>query len=105
MYRKRSFATGGQGRLPLRAAACRIQCLILCLADVERKSMARRPVLTSRQRSAPFSLPPREVDRRRHDTLSDDELQHIGARRRPRNKLGFALQPCVPTRAIPATVH
>ena len=52
--------------------------------------MPQRPVLTSRQRSALFSLPPREADLRRHDTLSDDDLQHIGARRRPRNKLGFA---------------
>ena len=51
--------------------------------------MARRPVLTSQQRSALFSLPPREADLRRHDTLSDDDL-HIGARRRLRNKLGFA---------------
>ena len=34
--------------------------------------MARRPVLTSRQRSALFSLPPREADLRRHDTLSDN---------------------------------
>ena len=30
----------------------------------------------------------------RHYTLSDEDLQHIGARRRPRNKLGFALQLC-----------
>ena len=34
--------------------------------------MARRTVLTSRQRSAFFSIPPREADLRRHDTLSDD---------------------------------
>ena len=51
--------------------------------------MARRTVLTRRQRSALFSLPPREADLRRHDTLSDDDLQHIGARRRPRNQLDF----------------
>ena len=31
----------------------------------------------------------------RHYTLSDEDLQNIGARRRPRNKLGFALQLCV----------
>ena len=41
------------------------------------------------------SLPQREADLRRHDTLSDDDLQHIGARRRPLSKLGFALQLCV----------
>ena len=66
-----------------------IPCLILCFAYVKRTRMARRPVLTSWQRSALFSLPPREADLRRHDTLSDDDL-HIGARRRLRNKLGFA---------------
>ena len=57
--------------------------------------MARRTVLTSRQRSALFSLPQREADLLRHYTLSDEDLQHIGARRRSRNKLGFALQLCV----------
>ena len=56
--------------------------------------MARRTVLTSRQRSALFSLPQREADLLRHYTLSDEDLLNIGARRRPRNKLGFALQLC-----------
>ena len=55
--------------------------------------MARRTVLTSRQRSALFALPQREADLLRHYTLSDEDLQNIGVRRRPRNKLGFALQP------------
>ena len=57
--------------------------------------MARRTVLTSRQRSALFALPEREADLLRLYTLSDEDLQNIGARRRPRNKLGFALQLCV----------
>ena len=57
--------------------------------------MARRTVLTSRQRSALFALPQREADLLRHYSLSDEDLQNIGARRRPRNKLGFALQLCV----------
>ena len=57
--------------------------------------MARRTVLTSRQRSALFSLPQHEADLLRHYTLSDEDLQHIEARRRSRNKLGFALQLCV----------
>ena len=57
--------------------------------------MARRTVLTSRQRSALFDLPQREADLLRHYTLSDEDLQNIGARRRPHNKLGFALQLCV----------
>ena len=54
-----------------------------------------RTVLTSRQRSALFALPQREADLLRHYTLSDEDLQNIAARRRPRNKLGFALQLCV----------
>ena len=57
--------------------------------------MAQRTVLTRRQRSALFSIPPREANLRRHDTLSDEDLQNIWARRRPRNKLGFALPLCV----------
>ena len=57
--------------------------------------MARRTVLTSRQRSALFDLPQREADLLRHYTLSDEDLQNIGARRHPHNKLGFALQLCV----------
>ena len=57
--------------------------------------MARRTVLTSRQRSALFALPQREADLLRHYTLSDEDLQNIWARRRPSNKLGFALQLCV----------
>ena len=42
LCRKRPFATHGRGRPPARAAVCRIPCRILCLAYVERKSMARR---------------------------------------------------------------
>ena len=45
--------------------------------------MARRTVLTSRQRSALFALPQRAADLLRHYTLSDED------------KLGFALQLCV----------
>ena len=36
MYRKRPFTIRRRGRLPVSAAVCRIPCLILCLADVER---------------------------------------------------------------------
>ena len=53
------------------------------------------PFWTSRQRSALFSLPQREADLLRHNTLSEEDLQNIGARLCPRNKLGFALQLCV----------
>ena len=36
--------------------------------------MARRTVLTSRQRAALFALPQREADLLRHYTLSDEDL-------------------------------
>ena len=49
MCRKRSFATGGRGRRPARAAVCRIPCLILCLADIERVCQCRAP-------NAPYGL-------------------------------------------------
>ena len=57
--------------------------------------MARRTVLTSRQRAALFCVPEREADRLCHYTLRDESLENINARRRPRNKLVFALQLCV----------
>ena len=37
------FATHGHGRRPVRAAVCRIPCLILCLADVVRVGQCRAP--------------------------------------------------------------
>ena len=43
MCRKRPFATGGRGRLQTSPAVCRIPCLILCLADVERVGQCRAP--------------------------------------------------------------
>ena len=62
MCRKRPFAIHARERPTARPAVCRIPCRILCLADAERNSRARRPVLTRRQRSALFSLPPREAE-------------------------------------------
>ena len=43
MCRKRSFGTYGRGYRPASAAVCRIPCLILCLADVERVCQCRAP--------------------------------------------------------------
>ena len=57
--------------------------------------MVRRTVLTRRQRVALFCVPEREADRLCHYTLRDAGLENINARRRPRNKLVFALQLCV----------
>ena len=56
--------------------------------------MPRRAVLTARQRAALFDLPNTEDGALRHCVLSDADLVHIGRRRRPQNRLGFALQLC-----------
>lgn len=57
--------------------------------------MPRRSILTKRQRSALFDLPTDETNMLRHYILADDDLEHINARRRPENRIGFALQLCV----------
>ncbi|UES42126.1 Tn3 family transposase [Roseibium aggregatum] len=65
--------------------------------------MPRRQILTERQRSALFDLPTDEPTLLRHYTLADDDLEHIRERRRPENRLGFALQLCAlryPGRAL-----
>ncbi|KPZ06362.1 hypothetical protein ALO41_200069 [Pseudomonas amygdali pv. ulmi] len=56
--------------------------------------MPRRHILTERQRSALFDLPIDELSLLRHYTLGDDDLAHIQERRRPENRLGYALQLC-----------
>jgi len=50
--------------------------------------------LTDRQRSALFDLPTDEAALLRNYTLADDDIEHIRARRKPENRLGFALQLC-----------
>ena len=64
---------GRRGRRPARAAVCRIPCLILCLADVERVCQYRAPnapcgvhermasVIASRNAGGHRSLPPAHV--------------------------------------------
>ena len=56
--------------------------------------MAHRTILTERQRAALFDLPTSEAEMLRHYTLADDDLDHIRGRRRPENRIGFALQLC-----------
>jgi len=56
--------------------------------------MARRAVLTARQREALFALPADQPTLLSHYILSDAELAHVRRRRRDRNRLGFALQLC-----------
>ena len=56
--------------------------------------MPRRQVLTKRQRARLLDLATDPEDLIRHYTLDDEDLENIGARRRDRNRLGFALQLC-----------
>jgi len=56
--------------------------------------MPRRHILTERQRSALFDLPQDEAALLQHYTLDDDDLERIRERRRPSNRLGFAVQLC-----------
>lgn len=56
--------------------------------------MPRRRALTDAQLDALLALPTDEADLIRHYTLSADDLTVIARRRRPHNRLGFALQLC-----------
>lgn len=56
--------------------------------------MARRAVLSARQREALFALPTDEPALLRHCILSEEDLTHVRKRHRARNRLGFALQLC-----------
>ena len=56
--------------------------------------MPRRAVLSERQRVALLALPDDEALLVRYWTLSDDDLAAIVRRRRPHNRLGFAVQLC-----------
>lgn len=65
--------------------------------------MPRRHILTERQRSALLDLPTDDLSLLKHYTLGDDDLENIEHRRRPENRLGFALQLCAlryPGRAL-----
>ena len=54
--------------------------------------MPRRRALTPAQLAGQLALPATEADLIRHWTLGDVDLTVIGRRRRPGNRLGFALQ-------------
>ena len=56
--------------------------------------MAHRTILTDRQRAVLFALPEDEATHLRFYVLSDHDLGLIRRRRRPWNRLGFALQLC-----------
>ena len=56
--------------------------------------MPRRRALTDVQIEALLALPTTELDLIRHYTLSPADLALIARRRRPHNRLGFAVQLC-----------
>ena len=56
--------------------------------------MPRRHILTEHQRHTLLALPTDEPSLLEHCTLAEDDLEHIRQRRRPHNRLGFALQLC-----------
>ena len=56
--------------------------------------MPRRTILTERQRHALYGLPSEQGDLLHHYVLNDGDVELIKQRRRPENKLGFALQVC-----------
>ena len=56
--------------------------------------MSRRRVLTDAQITSLFTLPVAEADLIRHYTLDLRDMVVIASRRRPHNRLGFALQLC-----------
>src|SRR3954469_18824481 len=56
--------------------------------------MAHRTILTDRQRAALFGPPADEAAHLRFHVLSDQDIALVRRRRRPWNRLGFALQLC-----------
>jgi hypothetical protein len=56
--------------------------------------MPRRHVITDAQFDRLLALPTGEADLIQHYTLSQEDLDVIARRRRPQNRLGFALQLC-----------
>ena len=56
--------------------------------------MPRRHILSEHQRHTLLALPTDEPSLLEHYTLAEDDLEHIRQRRRPHNRLGFALQLC-----------
>jgi hypothetical protein len=71
-----------------------ILVLFLLYLNRDNAFMSRRRVLTDAQITALFALPTAEADLIRHYTLDLRDMAAIASRRRPRNRLGFALQLC-----------
>jgi TnpA family transposase len=57
--------------------------------------MPRRNLLSSEQRNRLFAVPTDPAEMARHYVLSRDDLTVIRTKRRPINRLGFAIQLCL----------
>ena len=57
--------------------------------------MSRRTLLSSEQRARLFGIPSEAADMAKHYVLSAEDLALVRAKRRPSNRLGFAVQLCV----------
>ena len=57
--------------------------------------MPRRNLLSSEQRIRLFAIPTNPAEMARHYVLSSDDLAVIRTKRRPINRLGFAIQLCL----------
>jgi len=57
--------------------------------------MPRRTLLSSEQRSRLFAIPTDSAEMARHYVLSSDDLALVRTKRRPMNRLGFAIHLCL----------
>ena len=56
--------------------------------------MARRTLLSAEQRTRLFGIPTEAAEMAKHYTLSAEDLALVWTKRRPSNRLGFAVQVC-----------
>jgi TnpA family transposase len=56
--------------------------------------MARRTLLSAEQRTRLFGIPTEAAEMAKHSTLSAEDLALVRTKRRPGNRLGFAVQLC-----------
>ena len=57
--------------------------------------MPRRTLLSSEQRMRLFGIPTEAAEMAKHYVLSAEDLALVRAKRRPNNRLGYAVQLCV----------
>ena len=56
--------------------------------------MSRRTLLSSDQRTRLFSIPTEAAEMAKHYVLGPEDLALVRTKRRPSNRLGFAIQLC-----------